>query len=76
MANNNNPSYAGPADNDTIANQIINCTGPSGSNVEYICKLAKIMRETAPDVQDEHLYDIEGKVLKLLINQMNEFLVN
>lgn len=66
LANNNNPSYAGPADNDTIANQIVNCIGPSGSNVEYVCNLAQIMREVVPDVQDEHLYEIEQKVIKLL----------
>jgi cation transport protein ChaC len=66
VANNNNPQYAGPADVDSIANQIVKSVGPSGTNVEYIFNLAKAMRDIAPEVNDEHLFTIEKRVQNLL----------
>ncbi|KAJ3640218.1 hypothetical protein Zmor_003532 [Zophobas morio] len=58
--------YAGPADEDVIAHQVVNSKGPSGTNVEYVFNLAKAMRNIAPDVVDEHLFTIERKVQSLL----------
>ena len=66
VADNDNPQYAGPADEDVIAHQVVNSKGPSGTNVEYVFNLAKAMRNIAPDVVDEHLFTIERKVQSLL----------
>ena len=69
FGNSDNINYAGEADLDTIAEQILHSVGPSGSNVEYILQLANAMREIAPDVNDSHLFSIEAKVLSLLDDQ-------
>ncbi|GJQ71527.1 hypothetical protein Trydic_g11235 [Trypoxylus dichotomus] len=61
-----NALYAGEADLESIARQILNSKGPSGSNMEYLCALAKSMRAIAPDVCDEHLFGLEAKVLELM----------
>lgn len=61
-----NFQYAGEADIDSIARQIVESVGPSGTNVEYVCNLANAMREIAPNVIDEHLFSIEAKVLNLI----------
>lgn len=61
-----NFQFAGEADVEDIARQILHSVGPSGTNVEYICNLAKAMREIAPEVNDEHLFTIERKVLSLI----------
>ena len=60
--------YLGPASIDDIAKQIVQCSGKSGTNAEYVLKLASIMKEIAPNVQDEHLFFVEEKILKLLQN--------
>lgn len=65
-----NLNFGGEANEDEIANQIAECVGPSGTNVEYICNLAKAMREIVPDVIDEHLFTIEAKVLKLISREL------
>ena len=61
-----NHNYGGEADDNTIAFQICNSVGPSGTNVEYLFNLANTMREIAPHVNDEHLFNIEDKVLEIL----------
>lgn len=61
-----NFNYAGEADDISIARQIIQSVGPSGPNIEYLFNLAKTMREIAPHVTDEHLFNIEAKVLNLI----------
>lgn len=65
-----NFQFAGEAKIEEIARQIVNSKGPSGTNVEYVCNLAKAMREIAPHVLDEHLYSIEERVLNLLKNKL------
>lgn len=62
IAHLNNKQYAGEADDESIATQIINSVGPSGPNIEYVCRLADAMREHAPGVMDQHLFRIEEKV--------------
>ncbi|KAF2894501.1 hypothetical protein ILUMI_11672 [Ignelater luminosus] len=61
-----NLNYAGEADEDSIATQIVNSSGPSGTNAEYVYNLAKAMRTIAPQVPDEHLFSIEEKVRNLM----------
>ncbi|KAF5281323.1 hypothetical protein FQR65_LT02953 [Abscondita terminalis] len=61
-----NQNYAGEADESTIAEQILNSVGPSGTNVEYLLNLATAMRDIAPHIDDEHLFNIESKVLNRL----------
>ncbi|KAF5284798.1 hypothetical protein FQA39_LY04523 [Lamprigera yunnana] len=70
-----NQNYADEADEISIANQIVNCVGPSGTNVEYLLNLAKSMREIAPHINDDHLFKIEAEVLTLL-GKRNQFKVN
>ena len=60
--------YLGPASIEDIAEQIIQCSGKSGTNAEYVLKLASTMKEIAPGVHDEHLFSLEKKVLSLLQN--------
>ena len=65
----NSFGYLGPASIEDIAEQIVQCSGKSGTNVEYVLKLASTMREITPDAHDEHLFSLEKKVLSLLQNE-------
>lgn len=60
-----NPNFAGLESIDTIAKHILVSRGVSGSNVEYLYKLASAMRTIAPGVQDEHLFALERAVKEL-----------
>ncbi|XP_072762452.1 putative glutathione-specific gamma-glutamylcyclotransferase 2 [Anoplolepis gracilipes] len=60
-----NPNYAGTENIDIIANHILVSRGISGSNTEYLYKLASAMRAIAPGVQDEHLFALERAVKQL-----------
>lgn len=66
VATEDNFQFAGEADLNSIAQQIYSSVGPSGTNIEYICNLAKAMREIAPNINDEHLFTLENKVLDLI----------
>ena len=65
----NSPLFAGTEDLDTIANHILECSGPSGPNIEYLYKLAAAMRVIAPTIYDEHLYTLEEAVKKLEVKK-------
>ncbi|CAL1679201.1 unnamed protein product [Lasius platythorax] len=60
-----NPNYAGTENIDIIASHILVSRGISGSNTEYLYKLASAMRTIAPGVQDEHLFALERAVKQL-----------
>jgi cation transport regulator ChaC len=60
-----NKYFAGAADIECIAQQIVDSVGPSGTNKEYLYKLASAMRLLAPGVQDEHLFALEEAVRHL-----------
>jgi len=60
-----NPNFAGMENIDIIARHIIVSRGISGSNIEYLYKLASAMRTIAPGVQDEHLFALERAVKEL-----------
>lgn len=64
VATADNDSYAGHQnDLNDIANQIFESHGPSGSNREYVYRLADAMRHLFPNHYDEHLFELE-KLLK------------
>lgn len=67
-----NPNYAGTENVDTIANHILISRGISGSNTEYLYKLASAMRTIAPGVRDEHLFALERAVKHLEEERDNE----
>ncbi|XP_050313342.1 putative glutathione-specific gamma-glutamylcyclotransferase 2 [Anthonomus grandis grandis] len=66
LASHENPNYAGHADLDDIARTVVDSIGPSGPNIDYVCNLAKVMREVLPEAKDDHLFELEEKVLALL----------
>lgn len=65
-----NQHWLGEADVEEIADQIINCQGPSGHNVEYLLRLAHFMRRHFPKSHDSHLFTLEEKVL-CIVEQKN-----
>lgn len=56
-----NDNYLGPASDLEIAKQILNAQGPSGSNVEYVFKLAAAIRLQGGE--DDHVFALEGILL-------------
>nr|CAH7723220.1 unnamed protein product [Callosobruchus chinensis] len=64
-----NPLWLGGADEKSIAQHILDCSGPSGHNVEYLLRLADFMREHFPVHYDEHLFTIEKEILELIRNR-------
>ncbi|XP_043272982.1 putative glutathione-specific gamma-glutamylcyclotransferase 2 [Venturia canescens] len=65
IGNEDNPNFAGIENVETIARHISEAKGPSGTNIEYLYKLAAATRIIAPGIQDEHLAALE-KAVKLL----------
>lgn len=64
-----NDWYLGPAPVEDIAKQIASAQGPSGTNAEYLFKLASAVRSIAPsNYEDKQLYTIEHAVQQLLNN--------
>ena len=61
--------FLGPSPLPDIALQIVQSSGKSGPNSDYVLKLASIMREIAPGVHDEHLFTLEERVIDLLKNE-------
>lgn len=68
IADENNPSYAGAEDLNEIAQHVLLCHGPSGSNKEYLYNLAESMRELVPTIDDQHLFELE-RIVKNLENK-------
>lgn len=66
IATPSNQHWLGPGPLDKIAEQVVYSSGNSGHNVEYVLRLADWMRETLPDIQDDHLYTIESHVHKII----------
>ncbi|KAF1741186.1 hypothetical protein MXB_3094 [Myxobolus squamalis] len=65
-----NISFLGEAPIDSIAQQIIESEGPSGSNIEYLMNLADSLRQIAPNALDHHTSQLE-KVVKNKLKIIN-----
>uniref|UniRef100_A0A914HHF5 Phosphopantothenoylcysteine decarboxylase n=1 Tax=Globodera rostochiensis TaxID=31243 RepID=A0A914HHF5_GLORO len=63
-ADRRNIYHSGPTGVDDIVKQIIRSRGRSGSNLEYALRLADCQRRMAPNFWDEHLFEIEAKLLR------------
>ncbi len=63
VAQDDNPNYLGPAPIPEMAQQIFSSTGPSGSNQEYLIRLAESLRMM--EVNDEHVLELEQQVRAL-----------
>lgn len=59
-----NRHWLGAAPLPDIAKQILECHGSSGSNAEYLLRLAEFMREEIPEALDDHLFSLERLVRK------------
>jgi len=57
-----NPNYLGPQPESVIAEQIQGATGPSGTNQEYLLKLAETLRTMG--ASDPHVFAIERALLE------------
>jgi cation transport regulator ChaC len=64
LANSENVNYLGPDSIESIAEQVLGSHGPSGSNGEYVLKLAESVRGLGGG--DEHLFEVEAAVRGLL----------
>lgn len=60
-ASESNPAFLGPASATEMSNQINRCTGPSGTNREYVLNLANALR--AMRVSDPHVFEVEAWIL-------------
>jgi cation transport regulator ChaC len=58
LAKPSNPNYLGPAPLAEIVSQVRRSYGPSGSNVEYVQRLAAALREM--EVSDDHVFELEA----------------
>ncbi|VDM96357.1 unnamed protein product [Thelazia callipaeda] len=58
-----NPYFTGPTDEDTVVQTILEARGPSGTNIEYVLRLADCLHRMASHINDEYLFSIEKKVL-------------
>ncbi|WP_372364967.1 gamma-glutamylcyclotransferase [Candidatus Uabimicrobium sp. HlEnr_7] len=63
VASNDNPDYLGPAPMLDMAKQIYHSKGPSGTNSEYLLKLAESLRSM--EVVDQHVFELEKNLQKI-----------
>ncbi|KRZ09027.1 Cation transport regulator-like protein 2 [Trichinella zimbabwensis] len=64
-----NPMFCIGESLEQIAERIINSKGRSGSNVEYILKLAQSLRKLHPNAVDKHTAELESLVVKLCLQR-------
>ncbi|PIK54745.1 putative glutathione-specific gamma-glutamylcyclotransferase 1 [Apostichopus japonicus] len=53
-----NRNYLGPASSEDIAKDIACSSGRAGPNTEYLFRIVEFMRELLPEVEDEHLNEV------------------
>ena len=66
IARDDNPHYLGPASVPEMARHIFHATGPSGSNRDYLIRLAESLRGMG--VTDEHVTELERYVRQLSLS--------
>ena len=62
-ATDTNPAFLGEESIGNIAAQIAQSQGPSGSNAEYLHKLAQALRHL--QIEDAHVFEIERELIRL-----------
>ena len=62
----NGPLFLGDAPLCAIGQQIVSAKGPSGTNIDYLMQLVHFMRSELPGESDEHLFEIEKEVLRIM----------
>jgi cation transport protein ChaC len=67
IANESNAAWLGPASEAAIARQAARAAGPSGSNREYVLKLAEALRELGAD--DPHVFGVEANLQQIHASQ-------
>ena len=60
VAPRDNHAFLGPAPLEAMAAQIARCEGPSGTNVDYVLRLAEALR--GHGIDDPHVFEIERSV--------------
>ena len=60
IAPRDNRAFLGPAPPEEMAAQIARCAGPSGTNLDYVLRLADALR--AHRIDDPHVFDLEKRV--------------
>ena len=60
IAPRDNHAFLGPAAPEAMAAQIARCAGPSGTNLDYVLRLAEALR--AHGIDDPHVFDLEHRV--------------
>ena len=63
IAAENNAAFLGEAEVEDIARQIAQSHGPSGSNMDYLLRLASALREL--NALDEHVFAIEAALMQM-----------
>ncbi|KAE9555606.1 hypothetical protein FO519_001184 [Halicephalobus sp. NKZ332] len=59
-----NPYHTGPTEMEEIVSTIMTSRGKSGTNLEYALRLADCQRRMAPHFKDDHLFDLEKRLLE------------
>jgi cation transport regulator ChaC len=60
MAPEGNPNYLGPAPLEEILRQVLQARGRSGSNADYVVRLADALREIGAD--DPHVFELAERI--------------
>ena len=60
IAPRDNHAFLGPASLEAMAAQVTRCAGPSGTNLDYVLRLADALR--GHDIDDPHVFALERQV--------------
>ena len=60
IADHQNAAFLGEAPLEVIANQICHSKGPSGSNGDYLTKLATALKDLR--IEDDHVFQLDAMV--------------